>query len=63
LSNAYVGHCKRHELGRYANRGNGFSDHSLEEFKRQMDLAKAKYPDVRLSKTGKREHRRVRHTN
>ena len=63
LSNAYIGHCKRYELGRWANKGNGFTEASLEDFKRQMEAVKGKYPDGPLTKRGKKEHRRVRYTH
>jgi len=53
LSNAYVGHCKRHGLGRW-----GESHLDVPALRAEMERIKELYPDGKISKRDKRELRR-----
>jgi len=54
LSNAYIGHCKRHGLGRWATKPIGLSDVDADKLVKGFADLKKRFPDRKLSKREKR---------
>lgn len=44
LTNAYIGHCRRHGMGPWAVDEHGWSDKSREEFKAEVARMRRRYP-------------------
>lgn len=60
LSNAYIGHCKRHNLGKWAPDSSGHSRAETERFTASLKKLKERFPDGRPPKLSKAEKRALR---